>query len=67
MVYLIYTTYVSVDFSHLEIFRSKVGKGDTSKVFSRLSIKTLYVIRLTKDVYFRLPKHSESLPHPKYS
>ena len=26
----IYTTYISVDFAHHEIFRAKVGKGDIS-------------------------------------
>ena len=27
MVYLFYTTYISVDLAHHEIFRAKVGKG----------------------------------------
>ena len=27
MVYLLYTTYISVDLAHHEIFRAKVGKG----------------------------------------
>ena len=27
MVYLFYTTYISVDLAHREIFRAKVGKG----------------------------------------
>ena len=27
MLYLFYTTYISVDLAHHEIFRAKVGKG----------------------------------------
>ena len=27
MVYLFYTTYISVDLAHHEIYRAKVGKG----------------------------------------
>ena len=27
MVYLLYTTYISVDLAHHEIFHAKVGKG----------------------------------------
>ena len=27
MVYLFYTTYISVDLAHYEIFRAKVGQG----------------------------------------
>ena len=27
MVYLFYTTYISVDLAHHELFRAKVGKG----------------------------------------
>ena len=27
MVFLFYTTYISVDLAHLEIFHAKVGKG----------------------------------------
>ena len=27
MIYLFYTTYISVDLAHHEIFRAKVGKG----------------------------------------
>ena len=29
MVYLFYTTYISVDLTHHEIFRAKVGKSGT--------------------------------------
>ena len=32
MLYLFYTTYVSVDLAHHEIFRAKVGKGGINYV-----------------------------------
>ena len=32
MVQLFYTTYISVDHAHHEIFCAKVGKGDINKV-----------------------------------
>ena len=44
----LYTTYISVDLAHHEIFRAKVGKGGTicvSKCFSCLS--RIHVGRLT--------------------
>ena len=31
MVYLFYTTYISVDLAHHEIFRAKVGKGGINR------------------------------------
>ena len=35
MVYLFYTTYISVDLAHheLQVFRAKVGKGGIKEVF----------------------------------
>ena len=32
MVYLVYTTYISVDLAHQVIFHAKVGKGGIKKV-----------------------------------
>ena len=32
MVYLFYTTYISVDLAHHEILRSKAGKGGIKRV-----------------------------------
>ena len=36
MVYLFYTTYISVDLAHHEIFHAKVGKGGIMLNTSRL-------------------------------
>ena len=32
MVYLFYTTYISVDLAHQELFRAKAGKGGIMQV-----------------------------------
>ena len=39
MVYLFYTTYISVDLAHHEIFHAKVGKGGISTVIARTGPK----------------------------
>ena len=38
MVYLFYTTYISVDLAHHEILRAKVGKGGIS------TSRTLHIV-----------------------
>ena len=38
MVYLFYTTYISVDLAHHEIFRAKFGKGGIKKFTSVLEL-----------------------------
>ena len=37
MVYLFYTTYISVDLAHHEIFLAKVGKGGIMNIFLSIS------------------------------
>ena len=39
MVLLFYTTYISVDFAHHEIFCAKVGQGDISMMFRNGPVK----------------------------
>ena len=41
MVQLFYTTYISVDLAHNEIFRAKVGKGDI--IFVKRRIERLFI------------------------
>ena len=38
MVYLFYTTYISVDLAHREIFRAKVGKGGIKQCFQSITM-----------------------------
>ena len=58
MVYLFYTTYISVDLAHHEIFHAKVGKGGI-KSFG--SIKAMFWVRKRnvseRDVSFTHQKH----------
>ena len=42
MVYLFYTTYISVDLAHHEIFHAKVGKGGIICFISSLASKLVY-------------------------
>ena len=53
MVLLFYTTYISVDLAHPEVFHAKVGKGDT-KPIKLLKMKLRMVVQITM---FALWKH----------
>ena len=42
MVYLFYTTYISVDLAHHEIFRVKVGKGGIKRINHKQEARVKY-------------------------
>ena len=43
MVYLFYTTYISVDLAYHEIFRAKVGKGGIKKLIPFYTQKQFHI------------------------
>ena len=48
MLYLCYTTYISVDIAHHELFCAKVGKGGISTIVQHRSyMYMLHVLKLT--------------------
>ena len=46
MVLLFYTTYISIDLAHLEIFRAKVGKGGISCQSRFMQMQVIILVQL---------------------
>ena len=73
MVYLFYTTYISIDLAYHELFCAKAGKGGILKVYSRLKcIKyetfTLFILhRLHGNALLKLFKDFSSVRNSGYN
>ena len=66
MVYLFYTTYISVDLAHHEIFHAKVGKGGIRAVIPNSVTIFQEWTNVCKMHFFQIfPRYSESMSFKK--